>query len=99
MASLDPEGPLGIYLCDVTLPAVFVRCSVSFLWNKENKQHFSLGEKNIIYFSVFLTISYFMVFLCSFIIPFTDDSISFQILLFDFLLLLTVDPCHVFSRL
>ena len=26
--SLNPEGPLGIYLCDVTFPAVWIACSV-----------------------------------------------------------------------
>ena len=56
-------------------------------------------KKNLIYFSFLWNISYFLIFLWSFSIPFTDDSISFQKLLFDFLLLLIINLCHTFSRL
>ena len=65
------------------------------MWNKENKQDFLVGEK-IKFISVLSGITYFLVFLCSFIIPFTNDSISFQILLFYFLLLFIIDPYHTF---
>ena len=39
MASLNPENPLGIYMCDITFPAISITCSVSFLWNKYNLLH------------------------------------------------------------
>ena len=43
----------------------------------------------------------FPVFLhiCSFIVPFMDDYIFFVKSIFDFLLLLIIDLCHVFSQL
>ena len=40
-----------------------------------------------------------MVFLRSFIIPFTDDSFSFFKSIFDFLLFFIVELCHIFPRL
>ena len=30
LRSLNPEGPLGSYLCDVTLPALLITCQFSF---------------------------------------------------------------------
>ena len=48
-------------------------CSVSFLWNIENRKDYLPGEKYLIYLSFLRNISYFLVFLWSFIIPFTDD--------------------------
>ena len=45
LKSLNPEGPLSSYLSDVALPALSVTCQFLFLWNKENKQDFLLGEK------------------------------------------------------
>ena len=44
LKSLNPEGPLGSYLCDVTLPTLFITCQF-FVWNKENKHDFLLGDK------------------------------------------------------
>ena len=78
LKSLNPEGSLGIYLCDFIFPALLITCSVSFLWNKENKEDFLSGEKNLIYLSFSLEYFLFPVFLCSFIIPFTDDMFSFH---------------------
>ena len=47
LKSLNPEGPLGNYLCDVTLPISFDHVSVSFLWNKESEQDFFYRVKKI----------------------------------------------------
>ena len=73
LKSLNPEGPLGNYLCDVTLPIAFDHVSVSFLWNKESEQDFLSGEKNLIILSFLWSIFLFPVFLCSFIIPYYID--------------------------
>ena len=85
-------------MCDVTLPAILITCQILFCGTKKIKRRFYCVKKKI-YLSFLWNISYFLVFLCSFIIPFTDDSFSFQKSFFDFLLLLIVDPCHTFSRL
>ena len=43
--SLKPEGPLGSYLCDVTLPAQLISCQFSFLWTKKFNKDFYLWKK------------------------------------------------------
>ena len=63
LKNLNPEGPSGIYLCDVTFPTLLITCSVSFLWNKENKQDFLQDEKNLIYLSLSPEYILFPVFL------------------------------------
>ena len=63
-------------------------CSVSFLWNKESKQDFLLGEKNLIY--LFFSPESFLFpvfFISSFIIPFTDDMFSFHFSFLDLVIL------------
>ena len=74
LKSLNPEGPVGSCLCEVTLPALD-HMSVSFLWNKENKQDFLLpvGEKNKIFLSFLWSVFLVPVFFCSLIIPFMED--------------------------
>ena len=42
---------------------------------------------------------FFFVFLCSFIIPFKDNTFSFHFLLFDLVILLIRLRCHTFWRL
>ena len=54
LKSLNPGGPLGSYLCDVTSHS-FYHLSVSFLLSKENKWDFLPGEKNLNFFSFYLT--------------------------------------------
>ena len=44
MASLNPEGPLPVWHHS---SPYFDHMSVSFLWNKENKQNVLPGEKKI----------------------------------------------------
>ena len=65
--------------------------SVSFLWNKENKNDFFNGDKK----SKFLPFSlvYFLsfCFFCSFLIPFTEHLITFIKLIFNSMLLLIVN--------
>ena len=53
----------------------------------------------LVYLSFLQNISYFLVFLCSFIIPFTDDSITFQKLLFLFLVIIDHQSMSYILRL
>ena len=95
LKSLNPEGS---YLCDVTLPALIIKCQF-LLWNKENKQDFLLGDKknlNFLLFSGLRSIFLVPVFLCSFIIPFTENSVIFIKSIFNILLFLIVDLHHTF---
>ena len=73
--------------------------SVSFLWNKENNTIFYRVKKKLIFLSFLWPIFLVPVFLCSFIIPFTEDSIIFIKPIFNFLLFLIVDLRYMFSRL
>ena len=77
----------------------FDQVSVSFLWNKESQQDFLLGEKNLVFLTFLQSIFLFHVFLCSFIIPFTENAVIFVKSIFNFLLFLIVDLRHMFSRL
>ena len=45
LRSLNPEGPLGSYLCNVTLPPLMIRCQFLFC-GQESKHDFSPGERN-----------------------------------------------------
>ena len=97
LKSLNPEDPLGSYLCDVTFPALLIMCQFFFLWNKENKPNFLPGEKNLMFLSFFRSIFLVPVFLCSFITPFMEDSIFIKSI-FSILLFLIVDLHQMFSR-
>ena len=98
LKSLNPEGPLGSY-CVTSFFPLFDHMSVSFLWNKESQKDLLPGEKNLILLSFLRFMFLFPVFFCSFIIPFTEDSVFFLKSIFNFLLLLIVDLCHMFSGL
>ena len=99
--SLNPEGPLGSYLCDVTLPVLLIRCQFLSCRTKEVNRIFTRW-KNLIFLSflqsIFLfPVFLFPVFLCSFIIPFMEDSVVFNKLIFNVLLFLIVDLRHIFA--
>ena len=85
---------IGIYLHDIILPAVLITCQFLFCGTKRVNRIFIEWKKSNL---SFLLSRFF--FLCSFIIPFTDDSISFLKSIFNFLLLLIIDLCHTFSQL
>ena len=103
LKSLNPEGPLGSYLCNSSHS--FNHMLVSFLWNKENKQDFLLGDKR----SKFLSFS-LVYFLVPVFFLFLSHSFSRKILLlllnrfsiffivFNCFLLLIVVLRHAFSR-
>ena len=44
--SLNPEGPIGSHLCDVTFPALLIMCQFLFC-GRESKQGFFLWVKEI----------------------------------------------------
>ena len=73
--------------------------SVPFLWNKENQQDFLPVIKNLNFFLFLRSIFLVPVFLCSFLIPFTEDLFIFFKSIFNFLLFLIIDLRHMFSRL
>ena len=54
--SLNPEGLLGSYLCDVTLPALLITCHFLFC-GQESKQRILPGEKDL-YFLSFLQFNF-----------------------------------------
>ena len=95
LKSLNPEGPLGSNLCDVTLLAFWV----SFLCNKESQQNFLSGEKNLIFLSFLRSKFLISCFLCSFIIPFMKIFLIFIKSIFNFLLFFTINLRHMFTRL
>ena len=71
-----------------------------FSVEQRNKSRTCLpGEKNSNFVSILPDISYFLVFLRSFIISFVDDSFSFHFSLFDLVILLFRRRCHTFSRI
>ena len=84
LKSLNPEGPFGSYLCDITLPTLN-HVSVSFLWNKENKQEFLPDEKILVFLFFLRSIFLFPALLCSLIIPSTEDYAIFIKSIFYFL--------------
>ena len=90
---------LDSYLCDVILPALLIVCLFLFCGTKKNEQDFLPGEKNRILLSFLRSIFLFPAFLCSFIIPFTEDSIIFIKLIFSVLLFLIIDLDRMFSLL
>ena len=70
LKSLNPEGPSGSYLCDVTLPALLIRCQFLFCVIKKIKQDFLPGDKTSKFLSFLQSIFLVFlvsVFLCSFI--------------------------------
>ena len=97
LKSLNPEGPLGSYLCDVTLPALSITCQFLFCGTKKINRIFYQVKKNLIFLSFLWSIFIVPVFLCSFITPFTEDSIIFIKSIFNILLFLIVDFRHVFT--
>ena len=98
LKSLNPEGPLGSYLCDITLPALLIM-SVSFCGTKKINRIFYRVIKNLNVF-LFLWSSFLVpVFFCSFLIPFMENLITFIKSIFGILLLLIVVSSHAFSRL
>ena len=84
LKSLNPEGPSGSYLCDVTLPALSIMCL--FFFGTKKLTGFLPGEKkDLIFLSFLWSIFLFPVFLCSLIILSTEDSVIFVKSIFNFL--------------
>ena len=73
LKSLNPEGPLGSHLCDVILHAILITCQFLFCGTKKVNRRFYRVKK--IFLSFLRSIFLFPVFLCSFIIPFTENSV------------------------
>ena len=94
---LNPEGPLGSYLCDITLSSLLLMCQFLFCGTKKVNRIFYRVKKNLNFLSFLQSIFLFPVFLCSFIIPFMEDSVIFIKLMFSFLLFLIVYLCRVFG--
>ena len=98
LKSLNPEGPFKRYLCDITLPAVLIRCQFFFCGQESKQRIFSPGERNL-FLSFFWLNLLILTFVCSSIIPSTHDAIILYKSIFDFLLLLLITcPCHEFSQ-
>ena len=57
LKSLNPEGPLGSYLCDVTLPALLIMCQFLFC-GQESKQRIFHGVKKNLYFLSFCPVNF-----------------------------------------
>ena len=94
-----PKGPLGSYLCDITLATLLITCQFLFCGTKKVNRIFYRVKQNLIFLSFLWSIFLFPFFLCSFIIPFTEDSVILIKSIFSFLLFLFVDLRHMFSRL
>ena len=99
LKSLNPEGPLGSYLCDITLPSLLITCQFLFCGTKKINRIFYWVIKNLYFFLFLWSIFKVPVFVCSFLIPFMENLIAFIKLIFNILLLLIVVLRHVFSRL
>ena len=97
--SLNPEGPIGSYLCDVTLRALLITCQFLFCGTKKINRIFYRVIKNLSFFLFLRSIFLVPVFFCSFLIPFTENLIIFIKSIFSSLLLLIVVLRHAFSRL
>ena len=94
LKNLNPEGPLSSYLCGVTLPALSVTCQLLFCGTKKINRIFIYKKSKFLSFlwSIFLV----PVFLCSFFIPFTEDSVIFIKSIFNILLFLIIKLHHTF---
>ena len=99
LKSLNPEGLLGSHLCDVTLPALLIRCQFLFCGTKKINRSFYWVIKNLNFLLFLPSIFLVHVFFCSFLIPFTENLITFIKSIFNILLLLIVILRHAFSRL
>ena len=55
--SLNPEGPLGSYLCDITLPALLIMCQFLF-YGQESKQRIFYQVKKNLFFLSFLQFTF-----------------------------------------
>ena len=96
--NLNPEGPLGRYLCDVTLPTLLITCQFLFCGTKKvNRIFYWVKKSNFPFFTlVYFLISCFLMFHYH---SFMADSVIFFKSIFNFLLFLIVNLLHMFSRL
>ena len=88
LISLKPEGPLGSYLCDVTLPAQLITYQFLFCGQRNSTRSFTC-ERNLDYFyfsRINFCILVFLLFSLS-LLPLT--MLLFKIFIVDFLHLLT----------
>ena len=76
LKSPNPEGPLGSYLCEVILPALLIMCQFLSVEQKINRIFYRVIKKSK-FLSFLQSIFLVPVFLFSFLIPFTEDFISF----------------------
>ena len=82
---------------DLTLPTILITCSFSVLWNKKVNPGIVYWVKNSNSISFLQNVSYFLVVLLSFIIPFPDDICSFHFSLFDLVIFISSPMLYIFA--